>query len=118
MEKSGYIVEKKLDLKGIGLRIRAEREKLRLTREQFAEAVGISPLYVGQIERGQRAMSLKTFVKIADSLHADTEYLIYGTEERASNTDKDGVLSLLEKCSERELELVKGVLKLILTFVK
>ncbi|EGD46162.1 helix-turn-helix domain protein [Ruminiclostridium papyrosolvens DSM 2782] len=111
-------MEKKLDLKGIGLRIRSEREKIGLTREQFAEQVGISPLYVGQIERGQRAMSLKTFVKIADSLHANTDFLIYGIEERASGTDKDGVLNLLEKCSVRELKLAEEMLKLLLTYIK
>jgi len=108
---------KKIDLKGIGLRIRAERERMRLTREQFAEAVSISPLYVGQIERGQRAMSMKTFVRISNSLHISTDYLIYGRTDKEV-TDKTGVLDLIQKCNERELKLAEEMLKLLLTFVK
>nr|WP_225624269.1 helix-turn-helix transcriptional regulator [Thermoanaerobacterium thermosaccharolyticum] len=40
------------------MRIRAERERIGLTREQFAEAVGVSAMYIGHIERAQRVMSL------------------------------------------------------------
>lgn len=109
--------DKKIDLRGIGLRIRAERERIELTREQFAEQVGISPLYMGQIERGQRAMSLKTFIHIADSLHANVEYLLRG-EKCEENTDKSGVMNLLQKCSERELKLAEKILKLLITYVK
>lgn len=106
-----------MDLKGIGLRVRAERERIGLTREKFAEQVGISSLYVGQIERGQRAMSLKTFVKIADSLHADAEYLIRGGKSE-DDADKSGVLNLLQKCSGREIKLAEELLKLMITYVK
>ena len=40
-----------INLEEIGLRIRKEREKLGLTREKFAELIGLSPYYIGQIER-------------------------------------------------------------------
>ena len=40
--------------KAIGYRIREEREKLKLTREKFAEIVDFSPLYIGQLERGDK----------------------------------------------------------------
>lgn len=99
------------------MRIRAEREQIGLTREQFAEAVAISPLYLGQIERGQRAMSLKTFVRIADSLHASTDYLIYGINEN-KETDKTGIMELIQKCNDRELKLAEEILKLLITYVK
>ncbi|RKL62247.1 XRE family transcriptional regulator [Thermoanaerobacteraceae bacterium SP2] len=46
-------------------RIRKEREKLGLTREKFAEIIGLSDYYVGQLERGERQMSLNVLVKIA-----------------------------------------------------
>ncbi len=49
-----------IDNKGIGERLRQEREELGLTREKFAEIVELSPLYIGQLERGERQMSLNT----------------------------------------------------------
>ncbi|MGB9839825.1 helix-turn-helix domain-containing protein, partial [Thermovenabulum sp.] len=39
----------KFDLKSIGKRIREEREKFGLSREEFAEIVGLSDYYIGQI---------------------------------------------------------------------
>ncbi|HCJ56810.1 MAG TPA: XRE family transcriptional regulator, partial [Clostridiaceae bacterium] len=53
-------MEHEVDNKGIGERIRKEREKLALTREKLAEIIDLSPLYIGQLERGERQMSLNT----------------------------------------------------------
>lgn len=109
--------EKVLDLPGIGVRIRAAREKLGLTREQFAEAVDLSALYIGQIERGQRTMSLNTFVRILECLHVDPNVIIYG-EQGEQRADTSGVQALLQKCNEREMKLAEEMLKLVLTYVK
>ena len=107
-----------LDLQAIGQRIRTERERLELTREQFAEAIDVSPLYIGQIERGQRMMSLKTFVKVVVSLHADAGYLLLGDSKQPDDAEKSGIYAMLEKCSVRELKFAEDVLKLFLTYVK
>lgn len=109
--------EKVLDLPGIGMRIRTAREKLGLTREQFAEAVDLSALYIGQIERGQRTMSLNTFVRILECLHVDPNDIIFGEQEE-QKVDTSVVQALLEKCNEREMKLAEEMLKLILTYVK
>ena len=109
--------EKVLDLPGIGIRIRTAREKIGLTREQFAEAVDLSALYIGQIERGQRTMSLNTFVRILECLHVDPSAIIYG-EQGEQQVDTSGVQTLLKKCNEREMKLAEEMLKLVLTYVK
>lgn len=62
-------------------------------------------------------MSLKTFVRIADSLHASTDCLIYGTNEH-KDTDKTGILELIQKCNDRELKLAEEILKLLVTYVR
>lgn len=109
--------EKVLDLPGIGIRIRAAREKIGLTREQFAEAVDLSALYIGQIERGQRTMSLNTFVRILECLHIDPKVIIYG-EQGEQQVDTSALQTLLGKCNEREMKLAEEMLKLVLTYVK
>ena len=58
-----------IDHRIIGQRIREERENLELSREEFAEIIGLSDYYVGQLERGERQMSLPASVKIATCLH-------------------------------------------------
>lgn len=122
----------------IGHRLREEREKLELTREKFAEIVDLSPLYIGQLERGERQMSLNVLVKISKVLHITTDYLIYGeidtygpnffkeklkdyyTEDNISNKsfDYNNLLGLLNKCSIKELKLIENMIKLIIPYLK
>ncbi|HHW40075.1 MAG TPA: helix-turn-helix domain-containing protein [Syntrophomonadaceae bacterium] len=126
-------MEKKveIDTKTIGKRIREEREKLGLSREEFAEIIELSDYYIGQLERGERQMSLPVLVKVANCLHVSLDYLIFGKTTEAAyylrdaansyeacgfNIDK-GIISLLNKCSPKELELVKKLIKTILPYV-
>lgn len=105
---------KHVDNQAIGERIRDEREKLRLTREEFAEMLELSPLYIGQLERGERQMSLNTLVKVSDYLHIPTDYLIYGKTPE-NDIEKSRINTLLNKCSKNELSLIENMIKLILS---
>lgn len=125
-------MEKKVEInnKAIGQRIRKEREKLELSREEFAEIIGLSDYYVGQLERGERQMSLPVLVKVANCLHVSLDYLIFGKTAndayyihdarniyKACGSDKDREInSLLNKCSPKELELVKKLIKTVLPY--
>ena len=124
--------------KAIGYRIREEREKLKLTREKFAEIVDFSPLYIGQLERGERQMSLTALVKISKYLHISIDYLIYGTDHKDSNklflkenskaysikdnsnkiANKKNILDLIDRCSSKELNLIEDIIKLIIPYIK
>lgn len=123
-----------VDNKQIGKRIRKERNKLNLTREEFAEIVGLSDFYVGQLERGERQMSLPAMVNIACCLHISLDYLIFGQTEHGYsyikdahtsygtlNADRDAVmnelLELLSKCSLKELEMICKLIKTILPYI-
>lgn len=60
----------------IGERIRAVRRGLCLTQDQLAEKSGLSPNYIGQLEREERSPSLKTLTKIAAALGVNPDYLV------------------------------------------
>lgn len=128
-----------LNFKEIGARIRLEREKLDLSREKFAEIVNLSPYYIGQIERGDRAMSLDTLVKISSTLHLSVDYLLYGTDLYSENieiaetfsvlettnniydTEIDSelkeLINILSRCSKKEINLIKDIIKLLLPHI-
>ena len=99
----------------IGESVRNKREKLRLTREEFAEILGLSPLYIGQLERGERQMSLDTLIKISSCLHVSADYLIYGKTPE-NDIEKSGINTLLNRCSKNELLLIRNIIKLILSY--
>ena len=53
----------------IGSRIREQREYLGLSREAFAEKIGVTPKFCSDIELGLKGMSLPTLCKISKVLH-------------------------------------------------
>ncbi len=60
-------MKKTIDYKKIGEKIRIEREKFQMSREKFAELLELSPYFVGQIERGERKMSISTLINVSNA---------------------------------------------------
>ena len=56
-----------MDYTRLGKRIKEERLRLNLTQEKLSEKVGISTAYLGQIERGERCITLLYYAGQADS---------------------------------------------------
>ena len=52
------------------------REHRGMTQKALAEAVGVAPLYISQIERGDRRGSAKTLKKIAQALNVPLDLLV------------------------------------------
>jgi len=55
-----------LDYTFLGKRIREERLRLNLTQEHLAEEINISTAYLGQIERGERHITLDKLIPLAE----------------------------------------------------
>ena len=70
--KGGYDMNSAL----IGKRIRTIREEKGWKQEVFAEKVGLSPTYIGMIERGEKIPKLETFVRIANVLNVSADLLL------------------------------------------
>jgi len=96
----------------IGNRIRLEREKFDMTREKLAELLNLSPYFLGQIERGERKMSVSTLISISECLHVSIDYLFF--EQVNINTNNNVLHSLINKCSEKEITVIEGLIKLLL----
>lgn len=100
----------------IGERITKERRKLNLNRDRFAEMLGLTPYYIGQIERGSRNMSLDTLIKVSDCLHVSLDYLVKGQEQAPASTSELQVL--IDRCSPEEIDLITDVLKAALPHLR
>ena len=60
----------------IGKRIREERLRLNLTQERLAEDVSLSMAYIGQVERGDRSLTLENLIIVAKRLGVTVDYLL------------------------------------------
>ena len=70
----------KIDYERIGNKIRVERENFDMNREKFSEILNLSPYFLGQIERGERKMSITTLINICECLHISIDHLIFEKE--------------------------------------
>lgn len=105
-----------LDIAAIGERVCAERQKLNLSRDKLAEMAGITSYFMGQIERGERNMSLNTLDKISECLHVSAGYLIDGNREASTNIGQ--LQELISRCNENEVNLFIDVLKAALPHLR
>jgi transcriptional regulator with XRE-family HTH domain len=61
-----------------GARVRARRHELGLSQEGLADKAELHWTFVGQVERGQRNLSLHNLLKLASALEIDPARLVEG----------------------------------------
>jgi len=60
----------------MGEQIRKHRKSQNLTQEKLAEKVGVSPSFLGHVERGTRKASVESIVKISQALRVSMDTFI------------------------------------------
>ena len=95
-----------------GHQLRQQRNRLGLTREQFAELADIGARYYGQIEVGTSQMSIDTLIKVSRTSRLSMEDILLGEGEEA--LDQTSIQAMLDHYSPREPKLAEKVLQLFL----
>ena len=72
----------------IGERLRGIREGMQMTREEFSEKKDITDSFLGQIERGERSLSVKTLKKVVKYTGVSADYLLFGNNSQNDTIQK------------------------------
>ena len=64
--------------KMIGDAIRLHRKDAALTQEKLAEAVDLNPKYLGEIERGEKIISIEALLRIAKTVKTPIQTFFRG----------------------------------------
>ncbi len=88
----------------IGERVRITRNSRGFSREVLAEMLGISTLFLGYIECGQRGMSIETLQKMCTVLNVSADYLILGRE--TSEDSLEDIINAVKELDARYYSLV------------
>lgn len=102
----------------LGKRIKEERLKLNFTQEQLAEYVDISTSYMGQIERGERNVTLDTLIRISNTLNVSIDYLLKDSINVNSDNFINQIKQLFNNKSLSEKQMAVDVIKVMFSHLK
>ena len=103
-------------LKYIGENIRAARKNKALTIDTLSELAGISPSFLGTLERGESSLSIETLINICRVLDVSADSIILSEEPpvppQAITDKKDTIMTMLNNATEDELAFLIDYIKL------
>lgn len=81
-----------------GIRIRAERKRLKFTQQEIADKVGVSRIAFANYESGNIQPSIETLIKLATEFGCSIDYLLCFSDirERATPTSSNDIPKLIE----------------------
>ena len=97
-------------LEKIGANIRRQRKARRWTQERLAEETGLSAYFIGSVERGQAALSLRSLDLIARALRLPIAVFVEVEEEEDRRVLLDALQARLRRMSIEDLRLVHELL--------
>ena len=99
-----------LDKIELGKRIRDARNKAGYTREVREEKAEMGAMYLGEIERGVKMPSMKSFVKIVEALDISADYILRNELSSGGDYVFDEVTQKLAKLSPQQRKTAVDIL--------
>lgn len=103
-------VKKEINIQ-TGERIRTAREERKLTQEQLAERIEVSPQYISDLERGVVGISLATLKRLCLELGISSDRILFGRET-------EGYWAVMEKCRSLSKEQFSLLLEIVDRYAK
>ena len=99
-----------MDSKTLGNRIREARIKKQHTQQKLAEMAGISQMYLGEIERGAKMPSLRSFIKIIEALDLSADYVLRDELSSGERYIYDEITEKLKNLSPQQRKAASEIL--------
>lgn len=107
-----------IDFKGIGERIRYIRTQKGMSQEELAEFADISPVYISNVERGEKSVSLKVVIAVANALNVTTDSLLIDSLSSLSEKRNGQEFSVLSDCSKEENDILLRCMSALKTILR
>lgn len=102
-----------MDYVKLGEKIKKERIRNRFTQEMLAEMADITSSYVGQIERGERKVTLSKLVRIANVLNVSVDYLLSDNIELTDDALQAEIKNAMTNMEEKDKHMIIDIIKII-----
>ncbi len=97
----------------VGKRLREERNRLHYTQEEVAEMIGVTPAYIGHMERGERGFSIETLVKLCNAYGTTIDYLFTDVIKHDKNSVSEQICLLLRDKTEEQQKAILDIMKAV-----
>lgn len=103
-----------IDHKEMGKRIRERRDALRMSREDLAEALNVSPQFVADVEYGNKGVSIKSLYILSQVLGVTTDYILAGSvysldSDPAAMRVREEIMQLIHRCDTKQLKGIREI---------
>ena len=98
----------------LGEVIQAGRARMRLTRDELAELVDLSPRYILSIENEKKKPAFHTLCKLIRTLGIRADDIFYPGLAADENTSVQRLVRMLSQCDEREIKAVTALVETLL----
>lgn len=91
--------------------IRNERKNKRITQEELAEMLEVSPTHVKHIESGHRKPSIEILFELAKILNISLDGVVFPKNETPHDATRGKIERLLDVSDEASLQFILSVLE-------
>lgn len=99
----------------LGIRIREARKLRKVTQGQLAEKIGVTDVYISEIERGNKMPSIPVFIAIVEALDISADYLLRDNISTGKPYIYNEFTERLDKLTPKQR---KSALELLDVFIK
>lgn len=102
----------------IGANIKKYRIARKMRQEDLAERVDLSVTYVGMVERGEKTLSLDSFVRIANVLQVSADMLLADVLDTGYTLKSSLLTEQLESLDKKDREMILDAVETLLRHCK
>lgn len=100
-----------VNYKIIGNRIKCKRKSRKITQEQMAEHLDVTPGYISQIERGSTKINFDILCSISEILECDMTEFLLKNNVSSGNLYDDEIFLGIQKLSPSERRMLSCLIK-------
>lgn len=100
-------------LAAIGTRIAEIRRQHKITQEQLADILGVSPKHISHVENATSSLSLKNFIQFCTTFDCSFDYIIFGKQgNEALSKLPDEIVKILNTGSNDDIDRLNRYLQI------
>ena len=111
-------MERELDYKAIGKRVKIARIKAEMKQEHVAERSGLSPTHISNIETGTTKPSLAAIVAVANAIGVTGDDFLCDNLIHARPQFERDIAELIEDCDDYEIRMVKDMTEALIATLR